>query len=165
MDMLIQKATEWSAGESQLGGKMEGVVFKSYINHDRHGHFVKGKFVRPEFREANGDKWSAEKKGRTSSAILETIVARYKTEARWNKAIQHLRDQGQLTDSMQDIPKLMKEVSKDIHDEEEAEILDALWAHFWPQISRGVTRGLPEFYRNHINQQLINDNGNCNNVA
>jgi len=42
----------------------------------------------------------------------------------------------------------MREVNADVLAECEAEIKEALWKHAWPQISRGITKGLLEWYKN-----------------
>lgn len=138
--------------DSVLGGPLppEGLVFKNYQAFGADKKILIGKYVRPEFREDNKDKWNAEKRGKTSAAILETLTERFATEARWKKAIQHLRDAGKLEQSMRDIPALMAEIPADIEAECKREIVDALWAHFWPQLRRSATKGLPEFYKDYL---------------
>lgn len=138
--------------KSVLGGPLppEGLVFKNYDQFGADKKILIGKYVRPEFREDNGKKWNAEKRGRTSAAILDTLTERFATEARWKKAIQHLRDAGKLEQSMRDIPALMAEIPADIEAECKREIIEALWAHFWPQLRRSVTKGLPEFYKDYL---------------
>lgn len=41
----------------------------------------------------------------------------------------------------------MKEVPEDIKKECEAEIKELLFNHYWPNISRGVSNGIPEWYK------------------
>ena len=51
---------------------------------------------------------------------------------------------------MRDVPVLMREVSKDVLEDSEAEIKEWLFKHFWSKLGRGVTRGLPEFYKEYL---------------
>jgi hypothetical protein len=44
----------------------------------------------------------------------------------------------------------MKEVSSDVLKECKDEILEQLFAYAWPKISKGITRGLPEWYKSQI---------------
>lgn len=141
--------------ESFLGGcKIEGVVVKNYnrTTQVQPGMPVIGKFVRPEFKEANGARWSAEKQPKAE--FVETIIESLRRPARWNKAIEHLRDDGKLTLAPQDIPNLIKEVQSDVVREEQDQIKQVLWDHFSPQILRGVIKGLPEHFKQRLAEGL-----------
>lgn len=135
--------------ESVLGGTLvEGVVIKNYALYTAEKKVAMGKYVSEKFKEVHAGDW---KDRNPSSKDFETIVIeKYRSEARWQKAIQHLREEGQLTDSPQDIGLLIREVPNDIKKECEQEIKDVLFAHFWSHISRGVTRGLPEWYKEEL---------------
>jgi hypothetical protein len=71
---------------------------------------------------------------------------------RWEKAVERLRDAGKLEGSPRDIGALIKEVPADVLEECEHEIRDILFRHFWPQISRGITAGLAEWYKEQLTQ-------------
>jgi hypothetical protein len=133
---------------SVLGGvPIEGVVFKNYKRFDPYtGKVMMAKHVSEAFKEVHQSK-----KYKTSSKdIIETLKERYTTEARWQKAAQHLKESGVLTDSPKDIGALMKEVNADIYDECGGEIREALFKWGWKQISRGLTAGLPEWYKQKL---------------
>lgn len=49
----------------------------------------------------------------------------------------------------------MTEVPADVEKEERAEILDALWTAFWPKIRRGITAGLPQWYKDELAKQAF----------
>lgn len=136
---------------SVLGGqKIEGVVIKP-VGYDKFGVDKKalmGKFVSEAFKEIHGGEWR--KNNPTQSDVIEKIALMFKTPARWDKSIQHLRDAGQLTDSPQDIGKLLKEVSVDVLKECEAEIREELFKAAWPKIARIITSGFPEFYKQKL---------------
>lgn len=135
---------------SCLGGqKIEGLVFKNHNKLDEQFHkILMGKHVSEEFKEVQAANWKVDnpKKG----DIIESLVQTYKTPARWNKAIQHLKESGNLTDSPKDISFLIKEVIKDVHEECEAEIKEKLYQWAYKEISRKITRGLPEWYKNKL---------------
>ncbi|SRR6266516_115587 len=134
---------------SVLGGtKIEGVVIKAYGTYGIDKKTLMAKYVSEAFKEIHAGDWKERNPGRAD--ILELIIARYKTTARWQKAVQHLRERGELQEAVQDIGPLMREVPLDVEKEERSEIMEALWSHFWPQIKRGITAGLPQWYKDAL---------------
>jgi len=135
--------------ESVLGGSLiEGVVIKNYALFTAEKKVAMGKYVSEKFKEVHSGDW---KDRNPTSRDFETIlVEKYRTEARWQKAVQHLREAGTLTESPQDIGLLIKAVPVDILKECEEEIKETLFKHVWPHISRGLTRGLPEWYKDEL---------------
>lgn len=133
---------------SILGGqKIEGVVVKPK-NYDLFGVDKKvllGKFVSEAFKEVHRKSWG--ESNPTNKDIVALIVASLATQTRWNKCIQHLRDDGKLVDDVQDIGLIIREIPEDILKEEEDYIKDKLFAHAWPSIRRGVTAGFPIYYK------------------
>lgn len=142
--------------DSVLGGtKVEGVVIKNYSLFTQEKKVAMGKYVSESFKEVHGGDW---KDRNPSSKDFETIlIEKYRSEARWQKAIQHLREDGKLTESPQDIGALIKEIPADIKKECEQEIKDALFAHFWSHIARGVTRGMPEWYKDELAKSALEE--------
>ena len=146
---ILELKDEWLSRESILGGtKVEGVVIKNYNVFTAEKKVAMAKLVRDDFREQNATNWKDKKQ--TSKDVIERLIETYRTEARWRKAVQHLRDAGELQGEMRDIPALMKEVSSDVLKECKDEILEQLFAYAWPKISKGITRGLPEWYKSQI---------------
>jgi hypothetical protein len=137
------------ATESILGNTtIEGVVVKNYNKFTEEKKVAMGKYVSEVFKEENKKNWRADNP--TSKDIAALITERYHTEARWRKAIIHLEEEGKLNHDMTDIPALLKEVPEDVLKSEIDTIKDALFTHFWKGISRGITRGLPEFYKEEL---------------
>lgn len=136
--------------KSVLGGVLiEGIVVKPTVplfGLDK--KTLMGKFVSERFKESHAHAWR--ESNPTRADVVERLIHDYTTEARWHKSIQHLRDAGQLENSPKDIGKLLIEVQKDVGQECKEEIKTVLWKHFWPQISRGIIRGLPDFYKNEL---------------
>lgn len=143
--------------ESALGGpKIEGVVIKAYdlFGPDKKALF--GKLVSAEFKEVHRKAWGSGSEHRnTKGGVLETLKQRYRTEARWRKAMQHLNEAGKLELRPQDIGPLIKEVQADILKECEEEIARALVKWAMPEILRASTAGLPEFYKEYLMKEIM----------
>jgi hypothetical protein len=140
--------------ESILGGtNVEGVVVKNYALFTPEKKVAMGKYVSEKFKEIHGPDWAERNPSR--SDIILRLIENYRTDARWEKAIQHLRDAGTLENSPRDIGLLIKEVPADVRKECEQEIKDALFAYAWPTIQRGVIRGLPEFYKRRLAERAF----------
>lgn len=135
--------------DSFLGGcKIEGVVIKNYRRFTEDKKAMMGKFVSEAFKETHRGEWR--KNNPTKSDIVDAIIDAFRTEPRWRKAVQHLRERGELTESVKDIGALMKEIGVDVHTECQDEIKDRLFAYAWPKIQRGITAGLPQWYKDEL---------------
>ena len=135
---------------SVLGGqKVEGVVIKNY---HRFGYDAKplfGKYVSEKFKEVHAKEWKNQNPG--GGDIVDLLTARYRSEARWMKAVQHLRERGEIEDSPRDIGKLFKEVSMDMLKECKEEIMAILFDWAWKRkLSRSITAGLAEWYKEEL---------------
>lgn len=140
--------------ESQLGGQMEGVVVKNYEQQFLLGGqpipVMAGKYVSEKFKEVHRTSWSKE---HTNGGKWQAFKLGYNTEARWHKAIQHLRDNGELEGQPRDIGKLVKAIQSDIVDEEQDNIKDFLWKHFGQEVLRTACQGFPEFYKRYLAEE------------
>lgn len=131
---------------SILGGqKIEGVVAKNYRRFAPDGKALMGKHVSEDFREVQKGCWRVANP--TRGDVIDQVIEKLRGPARWNKAIQHMAEDGRLTNSPQDIGPLLKETQADLKTECEAEIKTALFAWAWPQISRRSVAGLPDWYK------------------
>lgn len=134
---------------SVLGGqKIEGVVVKNYALCTTDHKVMMGKFVSESFKEVHRSSWK--EANPAQGDVLASLIRGLKTPARWAKAVQHLREAGTLTETPTDIGSLIKEVRADIKKECSEEIKDVLFQHFIGDILRGVTGGLPEWYKEQI---------------
>lgn len=142
-------AAELLLRDSVLGGcKVEGFVVKNYSVFTPDKKIAIAKYVSEAFKEKHQNEWK--KSNPTQSDVVQHIISELRTEARWNKAVQHLRDGGSLDESPKDIGALIKEVQSDTAKEESDAIKEALYKHFWPQIQRGIIAGLPEWYKEKL---------------
>jgi hypothetical protein len=136
--------------ESYLGGeKVEGVVIKNYGKSILLGGQVMPlfvKFVRSGFKEQNDVNFRAT----NPKDNLADYILSFRAEPRWIKAVQHLREDGTLTDSPKDIGPLIREIKHDIRTEESASIKDALYKFFIDEIVRRSTGGFPEWYKEQL---------------
>lgn len=148
----LSQAQEFLDRESCLGGtKIEGFVIKNYFRFGPDKKALMGKYVSERFKEIHKTEWRAANP--TKDDVVQALIAALKTEARWQKAIQHLREDGQIEDSPRDIGKLMAEVPADISKECTELIKDKLFEWAWPQIRRGIVAGLPEWYKEQLLQK------------
>lgn len=141
---------------SFLGGPtVEGVVFKNHSRFGRDGKFLAGKFVSEAFKEVHKKDWKV--RNPNGKDVAEEIAMGLRTDARWEKAIQHLRERGELTDSPQDIGPLLKEIQMDVKAECEEAIKAALFKWAWPKIGKSTTRGFPEWYKRQLMERQFED--------
>lgn len=142
----IEQLKQLLENSSILGGvQIEGIVVKNRENFSTDGKFLVGKFVSEKFKEKHEKSWKVRNPSQTD--IVDGIIERLNNPNRWEKAVQHLRDGGNLEGSPRDIGNLIKEVQNDIWEEEQEYIKEVLFKHFWKKISRGVVVGLPEWYK------------------
>jgi len=134
---------------SVLGGqKVEGVVVKNYARFGPDKKVLMGKFVSEAFKETHAKMWKADNPN--SGDIIDRLTATYHSQARWQKAVQHLKEAGALVGEPKDIAALFREVPEDIERECMDEIKDKLWEWAWPRIRRGTTVGLAEWYKERL---------------
>lgn len=152
----MERLDELLETESCLGGgKVEGVVLKRYDLFTTDKKVMMGKYVSEGFKERNMKNWKKENK--TPKDVVALLTANFGTEARWEKAVQHLRDGGDLEGSPRDIGKLIQEIPNDVLKEEEEYIKDVLFAHAWPHIKRGLVSGLPEWYKRQLAESAMEE--------
>lgn len=154
----IEVFKEFLDKESFLGGpKIEGVVVKNYANRFLLGGqpipIMAGKFVSDRFKELHKSEW----KSKSSKSQIEKFLDGFNTEARWEKAVQHLRDEGKLVNDPKDIGSLIKHVHDDVIEEEESYIKDSLFSLYKREIGRRAVRGLPEWYKDRLLGRVLGD--------
>lgn len=124
---------------------IEGMVIKNFHRFGPDGKPLMGKYVSEAFKETHKKDWKDRNPGQ--NGILSKIVDRYTSPTRWAKAVQHLRDQGKLTSTPADIGPLLVEIKEDTFSECGEEISKELLAWARGSISKGITRGFPEWYK------------------
>jgi protein required for attachment to host cells len=132
--------------ESILGGqKVEGVVAKNYERFGKDGKVLMAKFVSSKFKEVHDKDWK--KRNPAGIDIITKLGLQYHSEARFAKAVQHMKEDGVLLGEPRDIGGLIKGLKKDVYEECAHEIKETLFAWAWPKIQRAVVSGLPEWYK------------------
>lgn len=134
---------------------IEGVVVKRYDLFHKDGHIKGCKYVSERFKEKHEKDWK--KQNPSQSDLATQLVETYRTEARWQKAYQHLLEAGQITHSPKDIGLLMKELHVDFDSECKEEIMEFLWKHYRPKIVRSLGRGLPDWYKSKLLAQAFDE--------
>ena len=158
----VKKAEELIAfldTDSILGNnKVEGVVVKNYAQPFLLGSqpipVMMGKLVSEKFKEVHQKDWKKEHRPKDR---LQVYAEGFATEARWQKAVQHLRDKDELENAPRDIGKLIKEIYDDIKIEEEQAIKSWLYGNFIDQILRTAIRGFPEYYKEQLAKRSFNE--------
>jgi hypothetical protein len=142
--------------QSFLGGqRVEGVVLKRYdLIVPQFAAPLFCKYVSERFKEVHQSDWKERNPGKEYGAIL---ADKYRTEARFHKAVQHLREEGRLTGTPKDIGPLIAEVRRDIDEECKAEIAEALYKKWDQTAGRTLTRGLPEWYKEQLLREAFDE--------
>lgn len=134
---------------SFLGGQLvEGVAIKNYARFTRDGKAMMGKHVSEKFKEVHQGDWK--KRNPSHGDIILKLSVHLRTPARWEKAVQHLREAGTLTDTPKDIGPLIAEVKRDTLEEEGDNAMRELWDWAKAKVLKGVAAGLPEWYKNKL---------------
>jgi hypothetical protein len=135
--------------ESCLGKvKPEGFVVKNYDRFGRDGKVLMGKFVSEAYKETASKNWKLTNP--THAEVIDLLGATLRSERRWEKAIERLRDEGQLKHEPADIGPLIKTIQQDIAAEEQEFIVQRLLEFAMPKIMRAATAGFPEFYKRKL---------------
>ena len=138
-----------------MGGvKIEGFVVKNYARFTADKKAMMAKYVSESYKEVA--KTFDKEPGKPRYDIMANLISMYRTDSRWDKAIQHLRDDGLLLDDPKDIGVLIKEIPADVLREEEESIKMILFKHYWPMLSRALTCGFPEYYKKKLAEKQFN---------
>ena len=140
----VQELEDILKQDSFYGPRMEGLVIKSSRK-----KFEMAKLVRDDYKEVSRH---VIKNSLPLEQRITELFLQYKTNARWDKAIQHYLDAGNSPDDKLVIPSLIKEVTQDILTEEGETIKNDLFAFFRKQFIRTVTEGLADYYFNRENR-------------
>lgn len=132
--------------DSILGGqRIEGVVAKNYERFGKDGKMLMAKFVSTEFKEVHNKDWKT--KNPSGIDIITKLGLQHHSEARFAKAVQHLKEEGVLLHEPKDIGLLIKEIKRDVLEECGEDIKEALFKWAYPKIDRMITAGFPEWYK------------------
>lgn len=146
-----------------LGGPMiEGIVAKRHPKDTLYGpdgKVLSAKYVQEAFKEVHSAAWSrgGDFRPYTGKDIIAQIGDRYRSEARWLKAIQHLQEAGQLTSTPKDIQFLIEEIPNDIWAEEEGAIVESLVSWAKKDLKRQWVKGFAQFYKDYLLKEQFKD--------
>ena len=141
---------EFHEKESYLGGtKIEGIVIKNYneiIEINGQVRPLITKYVSTEFREKHG----SNPDHKPLRATIEEWIQGFKTEARWEKAVQSLRDDNKLIGEPRDIGNIIKQVILDIDEEETDNIKEYLFSRYIKPIHATAVSRVAEWYKDKL---------------
>lgn len=138
----------WLSRESVLGGGVEGFVIKNYAVLTPSNDVAMAKVVREDFREIG----KSNRRIKNAGEGFEWFDDKYVTEARWNKAYQHLKEQELIQGNMSDVGRLIKEVNVDVLKECTEDIKEDLFKIYWKRLAKRLSNGLAEWYDNKLNE-------------
>ncbi len=147
-----EQVDEFLQTESFYGGtKIEGVVIKNYGQTaiSAYSSMCFGKYVSEAFKEANHAGWSQK------PSSIEQFYASFTNKARWEKTLQHLRDDGKLSDSPKDIGLIIETTLNDFVTEEKEHLKEQLYGLYLRQVKQYVVKGLPEFYKARLAEKQV----------
>ena len=140
---------------SVLGGRIEGIVVKNYSRFGADKKVLMGKYVSEQFKETHAKEWKASNP--VMGDVIDRLIATLRNERRWEKAVERLRDTGELEHSPRDIGKLIHAVQKDVEEEEADFVAKKLTEWALPRVVRASSAGLPEWYKKRLVESAFNE--------
>jgi len=136
---------------------VEGIVVKNYnqcavITSNLILPMAMGKYVNEKYKERHNKDW---KQSKSRKGKLEMFIQSFRSEARWQKAVQHLREADKLEGAPRDIGNLIKEIAVDLTEEEAGNIKEGLYKIFKKDIVRAAQGGFPEWYKEQLAKQAF----------
>jgi RNA ligase len=135
---------------------IEGIVVKCYgdsipVTYQQlPGLF--GKYVRASFKEENAIEWRGKK-----GSVTDAVISRFKTEARWEKIVLHLQEEGKLEWNMRDMGALITELSREIEEEVKPAAVDMLWGNIEHQVHKGLGGGMAEWWKAKLLKKQVEE--------
>jgi hypothetical protein len=135
--------------ESFLGGMCEGLVVKNYgqVDPNTGAAPLKAKLVSGAFAETARVRRPRLGGGDGLVGVLSAAVA---TEARFEKAVQRLSEDGVLTNSLADIGALLAKVGRDVNSESGDWLAEQLVARGRKAVLRAVSTRAAEWYKERL---------------
>ena len=159
---LIESAEElkeFMTRESYLGGStVEGVVIKNYNRtydplqvHSQEfiGYPMTAKYVNKDFTAANAKQWNTISRKTGVDAIIE----RFFIGDRFNKAIQHVREEGNITYMKKDLQYLIPEFFDDLMDEKKEAMTNMIMGEVFKVIKRRASHYVVQSYIEYLTER------------
>lgn len=146
----LEKLEELLQSKSFLGGEIEGLVIASTELPGAWEPFMQAKLVRDDFKEVMRERKPKAKLAASMEESVDEAFRAFRTEARWDKAIQHLRENGAISGSNSDIGLLIKEIQRDVIEEEGEYVKEMLWTLYRRRFLHAVVDGFPKYYQQSL---------------
>ena len=141
---------------SILGGTpIEGYVVKSYDQLTRDKKVLMGKWVSEAFKEVHRKNHKPKQIEKSEISIM--LAKKYKTVARWQKAVQHAAEEGRLDQSPRDIGMLVRMVQEDLIEECKEEVMEDLFKSYWKRLEQDCVKGLAEWYKCELENSVFEE--------
>ena len=151
-----ENAQQWLNRTSMFGKtKVEGFVIKAYGVSDSRGKTLMAKHVSENFKAQHIKDWNG--RNPNTKDFNQKLGEDVGGPLRWEKAVQHLRDDGKLDGSPKDISPLLKEINQDIEAEEIDRMKDELFKQHRRAVLKAATQGFPQWYKEQLLKEQFND--------
>lgn len=134
--------------ESHLGGhNIEGLVIKDrFDTNHKDKKMLKAKLVSDEFKERMSAGSTDKLTKKTADDVIALLSSSLKAEARYEKAVQKVKEADGLTESMRDVGSCMKALGEDLREEHMDAIKQELFLAFWPRVQKEANADFARWY-------------------
>jgi len=80
------------------------------------------------------------------------MIQKFPKEPRWAKVVQHLKEKGELSNTVKDIGRIIPELEKDFEEECSEIIKDLLWTEYRRRIISKAKFGFVDWYKNRLSE-------------
>lgn len=143
--------------KSSLGGNMEGVVIKNYnavVEHYGKYYPFFYKYVVDDFKEMNKEHWKSTSS--SSGDIMEGVKSMFNEDAIFHKVLFHMKERGEFTGNMKDVPALVKSLLQDYQDEYEEPVIDMIYSRYKNNVERWLTNRMVMKYKQYLLDAIAN---------
>jgi hypothetical protein len=157
----IEEAHSYYTKPSCLGGIIEGVVIKNReAMVERYGNitFFAMKAVNTSFTQLNKETWRKERKAgiRSIDDLIDFLFEKVDKQTIWAHTYAHTKEEGNLTGQMRDMVELIKTFEKDFEEDYRETVSKLLYESLKSKIIKQGLRGLAEWYKDKLIENLGN---------
>jgi hypothetical protein len=144
LSQAVDVLSEWNKRGSMLGGTIEGVVIKNYVEKDDYGHPLFVKIVNEHFKE------DFKKTYAVGDSLEEALCQVVFSEARFRKGVQRLKENEDFTNSVKDIPKILSIIQKDVETESMETVKEFLVKKYWTSAKKLLNYKIVQRYKQEL---------------
>ena len=154
LSMAVDVLSEWNKRGSMLGGTIEGIVIKNYLEKDGYGHPLFVKIVNEHFKE------DFKKTYAVGDSLEEALCQVVFSEARFRKGVQRLKENENFTNSVKDIPHILSLIQKDIEEESMETVKEFLVKKYWTSAKKLLNYKIVQRYKQELGLGVNDETAN-----